>query len=83
MIAARLARISAEPWCATKFTDGDNQVWDVATTIQKPLTLKSGDRSIYVDDVAFTSDYKQLATASRDKTFRLWDAQTSRESRAL
>ena len=56
------------------------QVWD-ASTHKRLFTLK-GHRG-YVRDVAFNSDGTQLATASEDRTIRIWDWEQRKEVRQI
>ncbi|KAL7507096.1 hypothetical protein ACHAXN_004299 [Cyclotella atomus] len=70
--------------CATGSADGTARIWDIQPSMLqtagndkntsralKPLTLSGHSRGI--NDVAWSASQQYLATASDDKTLRLWD----------
>ena len=63
---------------------GGFHLWDGSTSIAKVKHLKffSGHR-VPVDVIAFSPDDSTLASGSRDKTIRLWDAATGEHLQTL
>jgi WD40 repeat protein len=78
---------------ATASDDNTARLWDPATgrclhTLRGQTALvralaRANDRALWVVGVAFSSDGRMLATASRDNTARLWDPATGKRLRTL
>jgi eukaryotic-like serine/threonine-protein kinase len=72
---------------------GDVIIWDIAKRqvsgeLEKSITLgkaeqKTGIHREMVASVAFSPNGQRLATASKDKTIKLWNLQTGKEERTL
>ncbi|TVR41659.1 MAG: WD40 repeat domain-containing protein [Cryomorphaceae bacterium] len=56
--------------------DGHLRMWDVRNNFNKRLEIPAHNYAIY--DMCFSPDGHLLATASRDKTVKIWDAETLR-----
>lgn len=54
--------------------DGHLRLWDVDNGFAKLLELPAHNYAIY--DIAFSPDQTMFATASRDKTVKVWDSET-------
>lgn len=58
------------------------KIWD-AETDQLRCTFQIPDKKYQVSSVNWTSDGKRVATASHDRTIRIWDAETGKELKTL
>ncbi len=63
---------------ATNRTTGGSGGSPLATRPQKKMLLLAGHKSL-ISNVAFNSDWTRLATASWDKTIKVWDGTTAKE----
>jgi WD40 repeat protein/tetratricopeptide (TPR) repeat protein len=76
------------PRLATGSEDGAVKVWDVSRSTEgrqaggKELLSLPG-HAVRVSSVCFSPDSKLLASASRDKTVKLWDLQTGHETQTF
>lgn len=84
--AVTSARYSPDrKWVVTGSTDYVARIWDVATG--RPVRKLDGRTGLegkpqghehYVNDAVFSPDGKYIATASEDKTAKLWDRETGK-----
>lgn len=79
---------------ASASTDGIVKLWDVATRQARAVLKGHADQKMVfshgrvlaapqVDELAFSPDGKVLATASHDKTVKLWEVATGKELTTL
>lgn len=63
-----------------RIEESDNSIINPTTPI---LQIESGGHTTAIVDMFFTNDGKQLVTASRDKTVRVWDVSNGKLLRTL
>jgi len=77
----RIAVSGDGAWAAVIDVSGDDNKWKVEiwNVAERKRTQAPGFHPGYVNGMAFTRDGSALATASLDKTMKLWDVKTGKE----
>ncbi|MFO0863806.1 MAG: WD40 repeat domain-containing protein [Gemmataceae bacterium] len=80
---ARSPRVCPEGRKLIVWGEGEVSLWDLANDNRLETSSARNTKKAWMRGVAFSSDGKRLASASNDRTMRLWDVELGEEILAL